>query len=44
LQNNVIVGLGSIVSNQFDIENCLVAGCPARVVKENLNWKARVDY
>jgi acetyltransferase-like isoleucine patch superfamily enzyme len=39
LENNCIVGAGSIVTQTVKA-NTIVAGSPAKVVKENINWKA----
>jgi len=33
-----VVAAGAVVSASFDKENCLIAGSPARVVKENIQW------
>ncbi|MBL8090499.1 MAG: hypothetical protein KF758_17550 [Anaerolineales bacterium] len=41
--NNSLVALGSVVSNQFQDENVLIGGTPARILKENYNWKMDVD-
>lgn len=35
---NTIIGLGAIVNKQFEQENTIIAGIPARVIKENVNW------
>jgi len=39
--NNSTVGLGSIVTNVFTNENVLIAGHPARVMKDDYDWKTR---
>jgi len=39
--NSNIVGLGSIVTKKFNVENSLIAGNPAKVVKNNYNWQER---
>lgn len=41
--NNCLVALGSVVSNSFQNENVLIGGVPARVLKENYNWKTDVE-
>lgn len=41
--NNSLVALGSVVSNQFQNENVLIGGVPARILKENYNWKKDVE-
>jgi len=38
--NNVLVAMGSVVSNAIKIDNALVGGVPAKVLKENYNWKS----
>lgn len=40
--NNVIVGMGSVVTGIVEADNAMVAGNPARVVKENYDWKTRL--
>ena len=34
-----LVALGSVVARKFDISNAIIGGVPAKVVKENYNWK-----
>ena len=36
---NSVVGTGAIVTKQFTQENVVIAGVPAKVVKENIIWK-----
>lgn len=38
---NSIVGLGSIVTKTFEKENVLIAGQPAKILRENYDWKAK---
>lgn len=39
--NQVIIGMGSVVTKVFS-ENCaLIAGFPAKLLKENYDWRAR---
>lgn len=38
IANGCVVGFGSVVSKQFDDENCVIAGNPAKCVKENILW------
>lgn len=38
IPDNCIVAQNSIVTKQFTNENCVLAGNPAKVVKENINW------
>jgi serine acetyltransferase len=35
---NTIIGAGAIVNKQFEHENTVIAGIPARVIKENVDW------
>lgn len=39
--DNVLVAMGSVVSGKMDVDNALVGGVPARVLKENYNWKSQ---
>lgn len=41
--NNSLVAVGSVVSDQFENENVLIGGVPARVIKKNYNWKTDVE-
>ena len=36
--DNCIIGAGSIVTKPFDKGNVIIAGVPAKIVKENINW------
>jgi acetyltransferase-like isoleucine patch superfamily enzyme len=36
--NNVLVGLGSVVTKRFAINNALIGGCPAVVIKVRYDW------
>jgi acetyltransferase-like isoleucine patch superfamily enzyme len=36
--DNSIIGTGSIVTNVFKNANLIIAGSPAKIVKENINW------
>ena len=38
ISNNSVVGLSSVVTKEFDSENVVIAGNPAKVVKENICW------
>ena len=39
LANGTIIGANALVAGKFFQENTIIAGNPARVVKENINWK-----
>lgn len=41
LGNNVIVGIGSVVTKCIETSNALVAGHPAKIIKEHYDWKSR---
>lgn len=38
VKDNSIIGWGSVVTRQFDKSNVVIAGNPAKIVKENVNW------
>ena len=39
LPNNTIVGVGSVVCKPFEQEYIALAGNPAKIVKENVDWE-----
>jgi len=39
--NNVLVAMGSVVSGRLDVDNALVGGVPAKILKEDYNWRAK---
>lgn len=39
IPKNSVIGWGSIVTKQFNQENTIIAGNPAKIVKENIIWK-----
>ena len=40
---NSIVGSSAVLTKKYEKNNCILAGSPAKVVKENINWdKARL--
>lgn len=41
IADNSIVALGSIVTKQFEQKNVILAGNPAKIVKENIKWDLR---
>ncbi len=40
VSENSIVGTGSILTKQFDEQNVMIAGVPAKIIKHNVNWCA----
>lgn len=38
IADDCIVGMGSIVTKRFCDKNCIIAGVPAKVIKENMSW------
>lgn len=40
IANNSIVGACSVVSGHFDVPNVILAGVPARVVRDGVDWDA----
>lgn len=38
IADNSIIGWGSVVTKPFSVGNVIIAGNPAKVVKENINW------
>ena len=36
---HVIVAMGSVVTKHFDVSNAMIAGVPAKVVRDNYDWK-----
>lgn len=39
LPKDTIVGTGVVVTRSFDEENIVIAGNPAKIIKENVQWK-----
>ena len=39
LADNSVVGAGSLVNKKLNKENCIYAGNPAKMIKENVRWK-----
>lgn len=35
-----IVGTGSVVTKKFNNTNCIIAGNPAKIIKENIYWRS----
>ena len=44
IPNNTIVGIGSVVTKQFDTENTIIAGNPAQVIKTGVDWSPINPY
>lgn len=38
INDNSIVGLGSVVTKKFDEQNIVIAGFPAKIIKRGVNW------
>lgn len=38
ISKNSIIGAGSVVTKKFQQENICIAGNPAKMIKENVNW------
>ena len=38
VSDNSIVGSGALVNKVFEIKNCIIAGVPAKVIKEQISW------
>jgi acetyltransferase-like isoleucine patch superfamily enzyme len=41
LANNILVGIGSVVTKDFINDNMLIAGVPAKVIKKKYDWKTQ---
>ena len=39
--DNCIVGLGSVVTKEFNSNNAVIAGHPAKIIRENYDWKTK---
>lgn len=44
IADNSVVGARSIVNKKFDKPNVVIAGAPAKIVKENVNWDVRAPH
>ncbi len=38
IHNNCVIGTGSICNRDYEKEKCLIAGNPARIIKESIDW------
>lgn len=43
IANDTVVGMGSIVTHFFTKSNIVLAGIPAKIVRENIGWKWSKD-
>jgi acetyltransferase-like isoleucine patch superfamily enzyme len=41
VSDNSVLGTGSILTKKFEQENVVIAGNPAKIVKEGINWDRR---
>lgn len=41
IANSSIIGCNATVSGKFNLENCIIAGNPAQVVKKNIFWDGK---
>lgn len=41
IPSNCVVGAESLVNKKFEEENCIIAGCPAKVIRRNIGWDKR---
>ncbi|MBZ0057730.1 MULTISPECIES: acyltransferase [unclassified Leclercia] len=39
IPDGCVIGASSFVNKAFDIQNCIIAGTPAKVIKENIRWE-----
>jgi acetyltransferase-like isoleucine patch superfamily enzyme len=39
IPNGSVIAADSVVKNIFTVENCLIAGNPAQIVKRNISWE-----
>lgn len=37
--NDTIIGVRSLVLNKFDISNVIIAGSPAKIVRNDIDWE-----
>lgn len=41
IPSNCIVGAHSLVNKEFTEQNCIIAGLPAKIIKQGVNWDRR---
>ena len=44
IKNNSIVGAGSVVTSNFNKSNVIIAGNPAKIVRENIDWQRETAH
>lgn len=44
ISSNTIVGMNSVVTKKFASENCILAGIPAKIVKNGVNWSIKPSF
>lgn len=44
IPSNCVVGANFVVNKKFEKENCIIAGVPAKIIKENINWDRRAFH
>lgn len=42
IPSGCIVTTGAIVTKEFAKENCVIAGIPGKIVKENIHWDRKI--
>lgn len=40
IPDNCVIGTRSLITRKFDTTNCVIAGQPAKVIKQNISWDA----
>lgn len=44
IPSNSTIDLGSHINSKFEKENTIISGIPAKVIKENVNWKRETPF
>ncbi len=39
IANNCVIGARAVITKNFEKEHCAIGGVPAKVIKENVNWR-----
>jgi len=39
IPDGCVIGASSFVNKAFNIQNCIIAGIPAKIIKENIRWE-----